>query len=102
MIYTDGILNLRHSCPITYTQETIPNDYVWSLVAGSGTEGYDGTYRLTLDTNYESEGTYEMIIKGQAVNNIDPFQMKFVLHLLDFCNEMGKTPNRLTFSATPI
>ena len=64
-----GSVNIRISCPITYilkeSSAGAPINY--SLTTLSGTSGYDGVYRLTLDTSViETTGTYEVIVEGVA------------------------------------
>ena len=65
MVYTDVLTstNLRYTCPITYSISS--THFIHSLVAGSGIEGYDGTYRVTLDPSLvENPDIYEIEIQG--------------------------------------
>ena len=64
-----GSVNIRISCPITYILKESPGGAPinYSLTTLSGTSGYDGVYRLTLDSLViETTGTYEVIVEGVA------------------------------------
>ena len=90
--------NIRDTCKFTYTLDA-GTKFVYSVV--SGTEGYNGVYRVTLDTDFEvMDTTNEVSITGSAHNNGTPFTIKFILHLKDFCKEMGTTNSKLL--GTPI
>ena len=80
LTYNAGVLNIRNSCPITYTLKESPAGAPinFSLTTISGTTGYDGTYRLTLDLPliapvHETPGTYEVIVEGEAQGNSNKF-----------------------------
>ena len=90
--------NVRETCPIAYSLEPAGTPFVKSLV--SGNEGYDGLYRVTLDTGHETAGSYEVTVKGIAHQNLNPFTVKFVLNLKCYCTEMAVT--NFKFLNTPI
>ena len=97
MTYNDaGGVNIRNSCPITYILKESPAGAPinYSLTTFSGTTGYDGTYKLTLDQPlaapvHETTGTYEVIVEGEAQGNSNKFEIKFILHLSDYCMYQG-------------
>lgn len=96
MTYDDGAAgppppNIRNSCPMTYTLEG-PDAAKFSFnVDPATTSGYNGNYDLVLSTDYETPGTYEVVVKGQAHKSSNDFKIKFVLIIADFCTFQGLT-----------
>ena len=89
-------VNIRHSCPITYTVEAGTGATFSTPSLVSGNLGYDGVYRVTLDTaSYQAIGTYSITVVGEAEGNSNQFKINFILNLKDFCHEMAVTNSKV-------